>query len=272
MKGAHTMKKLVNLALILTVSAVCLLCSCQKANPTEVLDNLVMEDMLKNESYNSFTSSSTADDPLLLALENGEAHFEGVYTAENKVWQFMNDGFVVTYNEDGEKASYTYSLSYSGVNNTNKYIELFFPEEIKKYRFKKLTANGFDMVYIDSAGDNASVFTFLKSSFLDALLNGRPFFTETLYQGNSVWNFRDGGILKTYGANGEVYNYTYNLEYVTNDETDEFERHLIIAENFGQENEYIVDLKVTSFTTGKFNAVKIENGKPVGSAVTFAKQ
>lgn len=271
MKGALILKKFGNLVIILSLTIACVLLFSCKKNNSEVLDELVREKMEKNDAYSSFTATSVENDPLLIALENGETFFEGAYTSDNEIWHFMPDGTVNAYDAENNVSSYTYALTYSGGSVENKYIEFYFPDKTKKYRFKKLTANGFDVLYIDEAGDDVSVFTFIKSSFFEALFNSRPFFEETLYQGNSVWNFKEGGILKTYGTNGEVYDYTYNLEYSLDDEG-ETVRQLIIAENFGTENEYIVTLKIKSFAAGKFNAVKIENGKESGNAITFAKQ
>lgn len=271
------MKKAVLTLCILVLAAFLTACT-SGIRETEFLNELVNQNIIQkelNEQNSTYFVSELENEssPLSEALSNGNKYFGDVYTSNGVIWQFLPDGIINAYENETKSYQYTYELSYNGADFANKYIELISDDgSARKFRFKKVTSAGFDIVYINSNGNDADVFTFMKSSFYNALFEKLPYFNETYYESNVVWNFKDDGTLKTYDINGEVYEYIYNLSY-TQSEDEVLERLLTITANAGQENEKSIYLKLVSFTASQFSCLNItENSGDSVSVVTFTKK
>jgi len=250
--------------------------SCDDVSETEALDNLVLQNVLtadaSQEKNNLTNDENINEEPIMKALQNGDSGFDDVFISDGAIWHFKADGTIDAYENESKVYSYTYSLEYEGADNANKYIELLTQESVRKFRFKKITTKGFDIVFTDVNGNDAGIYTFIKSSFYAALFNKRPYFTETFYESNAVWNFKPDGTLKTYDTNGEVYNYMYNLEYVET-EDGKYENFLVLTGNAGKENEIVLRLKILSFVATQFSLLNVsEDSDGAGAVITFTKQ
>lgn len=250
-------------------------CACSdKPEETHVLDTIITEKLLGEQAEEAVKVSvplaETVSDPVTAALENGDLYFSGIYTADGLIWQFFPDGTVDTYSNSGMIQRRTYSISYSGGDNVNKNLIISNGDNENKYRFKKITNHGFDIVLQDNAGNDGTVSSFICSSFYDALFNKKPFFNETYYNSGTAWIFTDDGFLKAYDAAGNSYTYLYNLDFIENDGI--LERYLLIGQNVGHEHEKITHMKILSYSAGKFTAIKMENGKEASDIQTFTKQ
>lgn len=266
------MKKFKHFIIIPCVLAICLgLVSCANNKKTAFLDQLVLQNNsnIQNNNNNIHIQNELIDDSLSLALSRNENFFEGVYTSDGIIWHFRPDGSIESYDSNGVKYIHSYTLSHSGGDNINKYIEFTFPDGKKKYRFKKLTQNGFEVVHMDDSGNDSSIFAFTKSPFYAALFNSEPYFTETFYESNAVWNFKSDGNVRIYDVNGAILDYTYIIEYTKNGETDE--KYMTITNTKDDGTQTSVRLRIVSLASGKFSAVKITNGVD-SDVVTFTKQ
>ncbi len=266
------LKKISCLFILSTVIMIFSLYSCSpKGSGTEFLDSIVSAQQMSEseEKNNSFSSSADENDPLLLALNEKEAYFEGVYTGDGVIWDFHADGTVEAYNQDGQRAVHRYTLLYPEDQSGNKYIELVFADNPNIYRFQKLTQNGFDMVLTDAQGNDVEIFTFLKSSFFKSYLYRMPYFCETFYESNNVWSFDTDGTVTAYTTSGASYTYTYTMEY--EGEGDETTRYLNIVENEGRDNEIFIRLRIASYTVESFSAFKLVDGQETDNVITFAK-
>ena len=269
----NNIKKLVILACI--IAACSLFAACSSGNEgTDALDSIVAEQILverQNESEAiQVASTENKTDPVTYAMENNEQYFEGIYTADGLIWQFFPDGTVDTYSSSGMIHRCTYSIVYSGGGSVNKNLVIVDGDTEKKYRFKKITNNGFDVVLLDNVGNDGNTSSFIASSFYDAFFNKKPFFNETFYNSGTVWIFTDDGFLKAYDANGNDFTYLYNLDFIENDGVTE--KYLLIGQNVGHEHEKITHMKIISYSAGKFSAIKMIDGVEASDTQTFTKQ
>lgn len=262
----------------LSLIAFCFIIVCAMFSGCYKTKNVVLDDYLENildnddiQNDNSVDFNATMEeDALFIALNNADTGFDATYTGDGVIWNFHSDGTVYAYKNLAEVYQHTYTLLYSGEGTVNKYIEFTFPEGVKKYRFKKITADGFDVVKLDDAGNDDNVFTFLKGDFYDALFESRTTFEETFYNNNQIWKFGKDGIVKMYGVDGEIYNYDYYLEYQTNDDSDT-DAFLYIIEAKGSENEYVLCLKIIDIHDDRFDTNKVNNGIVESKLITFTK-
>ena len=251
------------------IIAALFMASCEMGiKTTDTLDALVAknaEELLQDE--NAFIAAGTENDPLSIALNAAEAFFEGVYTADGYIWQFLADGTVNAYDTKGEKFVHKYTLAYTGAENNNKYIDFTFPEGEKRYRFKKITANGFDAMYSNESGNDSSIFTFRKTPIFEALIYSKPYFTQTFYESNSVWNFKDDGTIKTYDINGVIAELAYVVEYKKED--GKVKPYIIITQDIGNDETTTVTLEIASFASDRFSAYTVIDGERSDNVKTF---
>jgi len=265
-------KKLTLLACAIAICASFYSCV-NKPEETSALDNIINEKIISEQQNETVAVSVVPEekklDPVTSAFENKEQYFSGIYTANGLIWQFFPDGTVDTYSATGMIKRNTYSIVYSGGDDINKNLILTNDKGEQKYRFKKITDHGFDIVLLNDSGNDGDTLSFVVSSFYDSLFNKKPFFNDTYYNSGTTWIFTDDGFLKAYDPNGNDYTYLYNLDFKENNGI--LERYLLIGQNVGHEHEKITYMKILSFSADKFVAVKMVDGKEASEPQAFTK-